>query len=206
MKTARALPVTGLLLAAAVALAIAACAPGQPGTPGGEDPGTQPAPVVVPEELRMRPDDFALEYRWAEGSVPPPYHYEYVIRLEPSGEGQVVMWPDYPREGVPEWTESFSLSADELDALYETMVSEGLLTEEWTESDEPSVGGPTSSLEATAHGRQVEMPDSLETGVQMSRAAAIAEALRASVPEAIWSDLEARREAYVAAQGSGTTE
>ncbi|HMP41352.1 MAG TPA: hypothetical protein PKA05_13295, partial [Roseiflexaceae bacterium] len=84
-------------------------------------------PVADPA-LAQRPADFALVYQWREGSLPPPYHYEYDIELQPSGLGEIRMRPDYPADGVPLWIESFSLSDSQLDSLYQVFVTQGALT------------------------------------------------------------------------------
>ena len=42
------------------------------------------------------PADFHLVYNWAEGSLPPPYHYAYVIEVEADGAGVIRMTADYP--------------------------------------------------------------------------------------------------------------
>src|SRR5581483_4503008 len=89
---------------------------------------TTPTPpsTAVPFLRRTRPDDFALEYRWREASLPPPYHYEYTITIKPTGHGEIVMIPDYPNvmvphypvQTIPRWTETFALQSKQLDQLY----------------------------------------------------------------------------------------
>ncbi len=143
------------------------------------------------------PDDFQLTYSWREGSLPPPYHYSYSITLGADGAGEVRMTPDYPSEGVPVWTEPFSLDRDTLDRMYATMVEQGLLRERWRAESIPPVGGSSEDLTAVAGGRTVEIP-SFVVASQRERAQAIYAALRSVVPNEIFADLEARREAYVA--------
>ena len=49
----------------------------------------------TPNSLDTRPADFNVIYEWQEGSLPPPYHYEYTITIKADGQGQIVMIPDY---------------------------------------------------------------------------------------------------------------
>ncbi len=157
--------------------------------------------ATTPQPI-SRPDDFALTYEWVEGSLPPPYHYEYVIRLTASGQGEVIMTPDYPADDVPVWTETFSLPADQFDQLYATMAAEGLLTQAWQAQGDPPVGGSSEWLTVTAAGRLIEIP-AFVVPAQASRAEAIYAALRSAVPETIWSKLEAQRQEYVEAHPDG---
>ncbi|HMQ31645.1 MAG TPA: hypothetical protein PKD53_13025 [Chloroflexaceae bacterium] len=143
------------------------------------------------------PDDLQLTYRWREGSLPPPYHYSYSITLAADGAGEVTMVPDYPGEGVPVWTEPFSVDRAALDGMYATMVENGLLSERWRAESDPPIGGSSEDLAAAAGGRTVEIP-SFVVQAQRERAEAIYAALREVVPAAIFADLEARRAAYEA--------
>ena len=144
------------------------------------------------------PADFRLRYDWREGSLPPPYHYEYTITLAADGSGLISMTPDYPGEGVPVWEEPFSLSPAELDRLHDLMVEQGLLRERWRAEDSPPVGGSYAWLEVTRDGRTIEVPPFPVDG-QRERATTIFTAVEASVPQAIRDDLELRRAEYEAA-------
>lgn len=144
------------------------------------------------------PADLSLRYDWREGSLPPPYHYEYTITLAADGAGAMTMVPDYPGPGVPVWEEPFTAAPEEVAALYGLMLDQGLLSERWRELDQPPVGGSSASLEVTAGGRTVRIPAFPAEG-QQGRAAAIFAAVEAVVPPAIRDDLEARRAAYEAA-------
>jgi hypothetical protein len=144
------------------------------------------------------PADFSLRYDWREGSLPPPYHYEYTIALAAGGAGTMTMVPDYPGEGVPVWEEPFTLAPEEVDRLHDLMIAEGLLRERWRAEDAPPVGGSYASLEVTRDGRTIEIPAFPVDG-QRERAAAIFAAVEAIVPAEIRADLERRRAEYEAA-------
>jgi hypothetical protein len=165
-------------LIAVALLLLAAC---------GADPAAGPPPA-----------DFSLRYDWREGSLPPPYHYEYTITLAADGSGLIAMTPDYPGEGVPVWEEPFSVPAEEVDRLHDLMVGQGLLRERWRAEDSPPVGGSYAWLEVTRDGRTIEIPP-FPVGGQRERAAAIFAAVEAAVPQTIRDDLERRRAEYEAA-------
>lgn len=144
------------------------------------------------------PADFSLRYDWREGSLPPPYHYEYSITIAADGSGMMTMVPDYPGPGVPVWEELFIVTPDEMDRLHDLMIEQGLLRERWRAQDNPPVGGSYASLKVTRAGRTIEIPAFPPDG-QRERAAAIFAAVEAVVPQSIRDDLERRRAEYEAA-------
>jgi hypothetical protein len=143
----------------------------------------------------QRPSDFAVRYTWQEGSLPPPYHYEYAINIGADGQGDVVMIPDYPADDVPRWRESFVVADADLDRLYRQFVDQGVFTRSWQAETALHVGGSSESMQVLANGSQVEIPASLID----RQAAAVAElyaALRALVPPEQWTKLETQRQQY----------
>lgn len=141
------------------------------------------------------PDDLLITYEWREGSLPPPYHYEYSVRVQADGKGEVTMVPDYPGDGVPVWTEPFTLTPAQLDQLYAALVDKGLLSERWAEDQNPPVGGSSEHMSVVAAGRTIEIP-AFVVPAQQSRAATLYLALRSFVPAPIFEGLEAKRAAY----------
>jgi hypothetical protein len=149
-------------------------------------------PTPMPDQ---RPDDFSVLYEWSEGSLPPPYHYEYSITIGPGPTGQVVMIPDYPSDTTPRWTEPFPVSTPELDGLYATLRDGGMWSTAWEAMQDPPVGGSSDSLTATAFGNTAEVPSFVVTG-QTDAAEAAAAAVRALVPQEVWDRLETQRQKY----------
>ncbi len=143
------------------------------------------------------PADFKLTYAWREGSLPPPYHYSYQIVLAPDGSGNITFTPDYAGPDVPTWVEPFQLSGAERGALYAALVAQDVLRERWQAEPMPPVGGSSATLQVTAHGQTITLPNFVVEG-QQSRAAAIHALVEAQVPEAIWRQLRAQRDAYMA--------
>jgi hypothetical protein len=150
--------------------------------------------------LDERPADFSLVYEWREGSLPPPYHYEYTISVTADGAGTLTLVPDYPGPAVPIWTETFGLDAAALDALYAQLAAEGAFTTGWRAEDDPPVGGSYSWLTLTAGGREIEIPP-FPIESQTAAASRIEAAVNALVPADLWDSINARREQYVAEHG-----
>jgi hypothetical protein len=69
-----------------------------------------------------------IRYRWQEGSCPPPYHYDYTIRVGPGLHGEIKYRPDYGFNDPPVWNESFNPSARQLASLSDLMHAKGFLT------------------------------------------------------------------------------
>ncbi len=150
----------------------------------------------TPNPLDTRPADFNLVYEWQEGSLPPPYHYEYTITIDPAGQGQIVMVPDYAFSNPPTWTETYALTSAALDQLYRLLIDKGLFTLRWQAQDQPPVGGSSHSLHVTAHGQQITIP-SFVIQTQANAAEDISMAIHALVPPNIWDKLNTQREQYV---------
>jgi len=146
-------------------------------------------------EITSHPADFAVEYRWQEGSLPPPYHYEYVIRLGPGARGEIEFTPDYSFANPPVWTETFDLSGDDLTALYKLMTAQGVFDRRWRQQEPPPVGGGSAAADITAGGQHVAIPALLEAEDEQAIGEVYA-AIRALVPQAIWDKLRAQHEEY----------
>ena len=153
-------------------------------------------------EITSHPADFAVEYQWQEGSLPPPYHYEYVIRLGPGAQGEIEYTPDYAYRNPPVWTETFDVSDDDLTALYKLMAARGVFERDWREQDPPPVGGGYVTLAVTASGQRVDIPGFLEPPDDQA-VGEVHAAIEALVPEAIWNKLRAQHEEYKQAHPEG---
>lgn len=138
----------------------------------------------------VRPADLTLRYEWNEGTMPPPYYYEYTIRIGPGTTGEIVFLPDYSIHQPPVWTERFPVEEAALDRLYALLLEKGILSRSWAERERMPVGGSTEWLEVTAHGRQVKISSRIE---DVEAVAELYAAIRALVPAPIWQSLHARR-------------
>jgi hypothetical protein len=147
-------------------------------------------------EQNARPDDFGVEYEWREGSLPPPYHYEYTVIVKPSSRIEIVLTPGYPSTSVPKWTEFFKVEEQGLNDLYRVMVENGLFTRQWRQLDAAPVGGSNQTLVVTAQGKRIKVEDYLVSEQQVSAKVMYA-AVQALVPKEIWERLQARRQQYM---------
>lgn len=143
------------------------------------------------------PDDLTLDYRWSEGSVPPPWHYRVRIRLDAEG-ATVAMTPGYGHHKPPTWTVPLAVSDADRATLLAALRDAGLFEADWAPPARRKIGGSGWRLDVTADGQTVAMPrDAVASG---GDAAAIEAAVRALVPASVWADLRARRNAYQAAR------
>ena len=141
------------------------------------------------------PADFSVTYEWRAGSMPPPYHYEYTVKVTQDGAGTVVYIPDYPSDKVPTWTETFTLTPDQVSALYKLVVDRRLLRN-LREAGDPPVGGSVQWAEITANGKTYELPREI-AGPDRQDANALYDYMRDTVvPKAVWDKLEAQRQEY----------
>lgn len=143
---------------------------------------------------KATPGDFAFEYNWIAGTMPPPHHYEYTITVGPSGAGTIRFHPDYPSHKSPVWTEKFEVPRERLDAAYREMKEAGVFDKDWREQTDPPVGGNYSWLQATANGRTVKPP---AFPADPGRLPEIYKTVNGLVPQKVWDDLNARREKFV---------
>ena len=143
----------------------------------------------------QRPDDFAVAYDWREGSLPPPYHYEYSITLNAEGLCEIIMMPGYGRAEVPRWEERFEVPVADRDRLYQQFLDLGLFTQSWREPSERNVGGSTQWMTVVANGTSFKTPaqvvESQEASVEQ-----ISAAIRAIVPPEIWNKLQDQLKQY----------
>jgi len=141
--------------------------------------------------MQPRPKDF-IQYDWCAGSMPPPHHYEYTIRIGPGLEGEIVFYPDYPSQGTPVWTEPFEVAEELLDALY-VLVEERVLSREWIKIEDGTVGGSLEWMSGTAGGQRFRVPSRVE---EKGALEPVYTAIKALVSDAIWASLRARRKQY----------
>jgi hypothetical protein len=160
---------------------------------------TSPGQAPDAESLSGLPVDFQVEYHWRAGTVPPPHHYEYRIRLDASGAGEIRFHPDYPSERPPEWREGFSVSLQDLERLSQQIVEREIVGRRWEliPDLEAPVGGELESMEVVVNAQRHQVPSGI---IDTSRVEAMYGYIRSLVPEGIWRSLFERREAYIRKQ------
>jgi hypothetical protein len=142
-----------------------------------------------------RPADLRVEYQWRAGSMPPPYHYEYSIVIEPGGTGRMEMVPNYPSDSTPRWTEAFALTPAQLEGLYATLRANRLFSGTPHVMEQPPVGGSTDHLTVVAGGKTYTLPSHV-VPAQRPAAEACTAAVKALVPKTIWDALHKKRQDY----------
>ncbi len=136
-----------------------------------------------------------LRYEWHAGSMPPPYHYEYMVTLEPDGAGAVDFVPDYPQHGVQPWRREFQAAPGAVAALLAQMEKKRVFERRWRRARRHTVGGSLAWLEATSGGRTVSIPAGLPPRDARS-IAPVYDAVRALVPQPVWDELTRLHQEY----------
>lgn len=170
------------LLALVVVFVLAGC---------GQTGGT-PAPSSSPEDGGRMPADFAATIVYRNGTVAPPHHFEWRLRVE-SARAELTWRPGY--EDETPWVEAVPVTGEQRAALYERLRTAGVL-DPARPADEGIVGGPTGSVEATASGRT---RSSGELGLSEDGQAALDEVQAAAeelVPEEIWNRMAGRQRTW----------
>lgn len=146
------------------------------------------------------PDDFGVEYSWYEGSVAPPYHYEFDIDLARDGTGTIRYRPDYGSD--PEWAETFAVTEEDLEYVYSVMFDAGVFSRSWLEDPEPPVGGSVAGMTVTAAGETHEIPLDLAAASDREAMVVVYGAIEELVPLDVWRDMEERRGDFMDGYGS----
>ncbi|MBC13014.1 MAG: hypothetical protein CMM85_08610 [Rhodothermaceae bacterium] len=144
------------------------------------------------------PADLSLDYRWSAGSMPPPHHYAVRIRLDADG-AEVALRPGYAGADTPTWTVPLTPTASDREVLVTALREAGLFEADSTPRRPRHIGGSGWTLRVTAEGRSVSVPR--DAVAEAGDPAAVEAAVRGLVPDAVWADLRARRQAFIAAPG-----
>jgi hypothetical protein len=154
--------------------------------------------VGCSQSIPSKPSDFSFEYNWSEGTIPPPYHYEYTIKVEKDGSGTLMYRPDYSENSkTPVWTEQLpQISEAEMDLLYSRIAETGLLKKGTIERENENVGGVSEWLEATMNGKKYEIKPGAE---QTEKIKYLYERLHNIVPDFTWNKMEQQRQDYIKA-------
>jgi len=143
-----------------------------------------------------KPTDFALTYEWQEGSIPPPYHYEYTIHLGPGSGGEIRFRPDYAFNNPPVWVEKLDVSSEKLTELYTLMAQEAVLSRQWQPAKSASIGGKTEWVEGTVSGGRFAVPYPLEASDAQTMAE-VYQRIQSFVPTSVWTKLMKQRTEYI---------
>jgi hypothetical protein len=172
----------GVLLAL-VSLLVTACASTDPGRPTADE--------------QVMPADFAGTVEYANGTVAPPYHYEWSVEFDASAA--VVRWRPGYDEKIEPWQETVEITAEQREQLYGRLHELGVF--DMAEAvDDGMVGGPAGGVQLTAGGRVYD-PGTLglsEDGADTLED--VAAAARELVPADVWAALQDKQDAWSAEQ------
>ncbi len=104
---------------------------------------------------------FEIIYHWTEGSVPPPYHYDYSVEIQEDRTGIVSYRPDYDLEGVPVWNRYFTIPHDLFSRLHDLLESDGFYKLCWKQALKIIVGGSQEWCDGIIENNEFHIPAGL---------------------------------------------
>ncbi|HYQ65614.1 hypothetical protein [Actinophytocola sp.] len=134
---------------------------------------------------QVMPADFAGTVEYANGSVPPPYHFRWRLTFDASTA--VVEWRPGYGESTP-WRESVDINAEQRTALYGRLRDLGVF-------------GPAEAMDGGMAGGMTYDPGPLGASERGARLLdGVADAVRELVPAEVWDGLKARQDDWSARQ------
>ncbi len=166
--------------------------------PAGKDRKNADAQETVTSE--KRPKDFSLRLYYDTGSLPAEYFYYYSIDIGPENVCAFEFLPGRGESFTPEvYVQEFSVSTEDLDALYTYLKEHGVFKEEWQKGEELD-GGPNITIAITANKKQYDTGRIPELESEDYRTANNAfEYILGYVPEKIWQEMQKIQDDYFAA-------
>lgn len=138
---------------------------------------------------------FEIVYHWTEGSVPPPYHYEYSIKIQEDRTGIVSYRPDYDLKDVPVWNRYFIIPQELFSQLYDLIESDGFYKHEWKQAIEIIVGGSQEWCDGIIENHEFHIPTGLARE-DSDKTGPLYLLLRQLGPDEMWDDLQQMRKEY----------
>lgn len=143
------------------------------------------------------PADFAFEYNWQEGSVPPPNHYEYTIKLDKDGNGTLIYRPDYAQnKNVPTWEEKFTVGPEERQVIFWRIADTKVFKKGKIDKEEKTyqVGGEYSWLDIMANGKKYQIGSVAD---DIPAVGYLYERIQRLAPGSVWQKMGERRKEYI---------
>lgn len=104
------------------------------------------------------PKSLVIRYRFHNGSLPPPDHYEYILTLKAPNKGNILFYPDYPSENVQPTEIEFTFEFQKLQELHACLHDFGLLHNNWNRDETKITGGEMRSMEIVAENEIFAIP------------------------------------------------
>lgn len=138
----------------------------------------------LPPADEIMPYDFALTVASSNGSVAPPYHYDFEIAVDTAGNGTLHYWPGYGQEAARLVTGRFTVDWTTRQRWW--FVAMGLRDAPGSRRDREIPDGGASStitLHILTHDKFVEP---WQPSPWSSRSDSLAALVRAAVPDSLW--------------------
>lgn len=144
----------------------------------------------APEQV---PDDFAGTITYRNGTVAPPYRYEWTLELT-NAQGVITWRPGYD-ETIQPWTTTVPLAPEQRARLYEGLRATGVF-DGVSERDDDLAGGPTGSVMLTVAG-ETYLLSSLGENKESGRVlTALQEVLTTALPAQVWQEFEQKQKTW----------
>ncbi len=144
--------------------------------PGGKD--------HLPPLDGVMPDDFALTVASGNGSVAPPYHYDFEIAVDSAGNGTLHYWPGYGQEAARLVTGRFTVDWTTRQSWW--FVARGLRDAPGSRPDREIPDGGASSTITLRIFSEDKLVESWQPSPWSSRSDSLTALVRAAVPDSLW--------------------
>ena len=140
------------------------------------------------------PEDFSLSFYWDTGSLPPQYHYAYVVTIGPGLQGELDFIPGYGNtEGAHQWVTAFEISSEALQDVYTFFAENDLLRSRW-QTGRGLIGGSSTSIILKAFGKETHIPSISELKNEDKQLIEQSmNVIRALFPASVWDEMNTRQ-------------
>lgn len=142
--------------------------------------------------LHAWPGDFAINYTYISGTVPPPYHYEYTVHIDSDGNGSISYVPDYVFDTA--WKETFKLDKKSMKRIWRFLKKNDFFNIKWTKADNHSVGGSLQYLDVYADNKSYTIP---AFPTEKKNAEKFLAAVKELIPQSAMNTFSIKRDKYI---------
>jgi hypothetical protein len=140
--------------------------------------------------------DFNIKYHWVEGSLSPPYHYEYSLSIVSDGSGTIIFRPDYEMPGVPVWKRDFIVPHEKISNLVPMILQLEKGVRMGRQPVQSSLGSSQEWCAGSIAGVDFHIPAELPSENSEIARKFYAE-LNHCIPQGVWDELHHLREEYM---------
>ncbi len=140
-------------------------------------------------------EDLTVKLYWDTGTISPEYYYYYRITVGPNLKGVFEYQPGYGEPPAPDiWKVDFEATRNQMDDLYQLIMENNLLRDQWETTDEIAEGGSYSSITIAANDSEYKIPGNTELKSEdIKKTDKVSDYLRKMVPAYIWEEMENRQ-------------